>query len=183
VEKLTRRARRAILAAAAILLAGVILPAAAQQATEAAVKAAFLYKFAGYVEWPESAFPQPDTPFVFGVVGADEVAVELEKLVPGRTINGRRVVVRRIREGEGVRGLHVLFVGSAAANERAVVRAAQAQGALTVTEGGLEAGAAINFVVVEERVAFEVSLEAAERSALRISSRMLAVARRVMPRS
>ena len=164
------------------LLAGLGGFAHAQQVSEAAVKAAFLYRFASYVEWPESAF-SPDAPFTIGVLEADQVATELDKAVAGRTIGGRRVAVRRIAEGESMRGLHMLFVGKAA-NAGAALRAAPYPGLLTVTETerGLEAGSAINFVLVEDRVGFEVSLVAAERHGLRISSRMLPVARRVVPR-
>ena len=159
--------------------------AVAQQATEPSVKAAFLYKFAGYVEWPAYAFPSQDTPVVIGVAGSDEVASELEKLVPGRNVNGRIVLVRRLREADAPRGIHVVFVARGEANARALIRAAQQHGSLVVTESerGLELGSAINFVPSEDRIGFEVSLEAAERSGLRISSRMLAVARRVLPRT
>ena len=159
--------------------------ALAQGAAEATVKAAFLYKFAGYVEWPAQALAQPDAPLVIGVMGADEVAAELEKLLPGRLVNGHRVAARRVRPGESLRGVHLLFVGRGEPGLRAIATAAHAQGVLVVseTERGLEAGSAINFVNVEERVGFEVSLESAERSGLRISSRMLAVARRVVGRS
>jgi len=170
-----------------LLLAAGLLPAfaAAQQATEASIKAAFLYKFAGYIEWPPNAFVAPDAPLVIGVLGADEVAAELERLLPGRSVNNRPVFVRRFREGEPPTGAHILFVGRDEPNLRAVVRAAQQHGALVVTESerGLEAGGSINFVLVGDRVGFEVSLEAAERSGHRISSRMLAVARRVVGRS
>ena len=164
-----------------LLLAAV--PVAAQQASEAAVKAVFLYKFAGYVEWPRAAFAAVDGPLVIGVQSSDEVAAELEKIVPGRLINERRVVVQRVREGDTLRGVHVLFVGRADPNPRQALRAAQQAGALGVTEieRGLEAGSAINFVVSEDRVGFEVNVEATERSGLRISSRMLQVARRVVP--
>jgi hypothetical protein len=175
------RLRHAVTAAAFSLLACT----AHGQASEAAVKAAFLYKFPGYVEWPAEAFPAADSPFVIGVAGSEEVASELERLAPGRTIGTRRIVVRRLREGDAVRGLHIVFVGRLDPGARSLIRAAQAQpGTLIVTdaERGLEAGAAINFVAFEDRVAFEVSLEPAERAGLRISSRMLAVARRVIPR-
>ena len=156
----------------------------AQGASEATVKAAFLYKFAGYVEWPAAAFPQPDTPLVIGVMGADEVSSELEKIAVGRQVNNRRITPRRVRAGEALRGLHILFVGRAEPSLRATLAAAGQLGVLTVTEGpgGLEAGSAISFVTVEDRVGFEVSVEAAERSGLHISSRMLAVARRVIPK-
>jgi hypothetical protein len=169
----------------AAALATLACAAQAQQASEAAVKAAFLYKFPGYVEWPAAAFAAPDSPFVIAVAGADEVAAELEKLVPGRSIGARRIVLRRLREGEPARGAHILFVGRGDAAGRALLKAAQAQpGTLPVAdfERGLELGAVINFVAYEDRVAFEVSLENAERCGLRVSSRMLAVARRVVPR-
>jgi hypothetical protein len=163
-----------------------VLDAAAQQAPEATVKAAFLFKFAGYVEWPARLVPAADTPLVIGVLGSDEVAAELERIVPERNVNGHPVTVRRLRAGELVPpGLHVLFVGRSEPNARAAIRTAQQQGALTVTETdrGLETGGAINFVTAEDRVGFEVSLDSAERSGVRISARMLAVARRVVPRS
>jgi len=153
--------------------------AQAQPATEHAVKAAFLFKFAGYVEWPAPA-PQPGEPFVIGTMGADEVASELARMLPGRSIEGRPVVVRTVREGESLRGLNVLFIGRGEPNPRPAIRAAQQHGVLTVTETGLEAGAAINFVMTESRVGFEVSLDSVERAGHRISSRMLAVARRVV---
>jgi hypothetical protein len=177
--------RRALIALA--LIVALPLSAAADAAAIALqlrVKAAFLYKFAGYVDWPAAAFAAPDAPFVFGVVGNDEVASELAKVAAGRQIGGHPVVVKRLRENEPLRGIHALFVGRAAADRlSALIRAAQQPAPLVVTETerGLEAGSAINFVVAEDRVGFEVSLDAAERNGLKISSRMLAVARRVLP--
>ncbi len=176
---------RAFGVATAAVVAMLALPAHAQQASEAAVKAAYLYKFPGYIEWPAEVFPGPDSPFVIGVTGSDEVAGELEKLVPGRSMGARRIVLRRLREGDSPRGVHILFAGRSDAVTRAMLKAAHAQhGTLVVSESerGLEMGAAINFVAYEDRVAFEVSLENAERTGIRISSRMLAVARRVVPR-
>ena len=158
------------------------LLAHAQAASEAAVKAAFLYKFAAYVEWPAAS--RPDAPFVIATLAGDEVAAELAALLPGRAVAGRPAIVRTVREGESLRDVQMLFIGKRVGEARALVRAAQAQGVLTVTETTLEAsGAAINFVAAENRVTFEVSLEAAERSGHRISSRMLAVARRVVPKA
>jgi hypothetical protein len=170
---------------ALVVLASFAVQVRAQDvvAPEASVKAAFLYKFAGYVDWPPTAFASPEAAFVFGVVGADEVATELTKVTSGRHIEGHPVAVRRLREGEALRGVHVLFVGRTAADRlAALIRAAQQPALLVVTETerGLEAGSAINFVMAEDRVGFEVSLPAAERNGLKISSRMLSVARRVL---
>ena len=170
-------------AAAAALLA--FAPAAAAQVSEAAVKAAFVFKFLGYVEWAPGAFAQPDSPMVIGTMAAEEVTQELERIVQGRAVHGRRVVVRKLSEGDKLAGVHVLFIGRGEPATRGIVRQARDQGVLAVTETerGLEMGAAINLVVADEKVGFEVSLDATEKSGFRISSRMLGVARRVVPRS
>lgn len=181
--------RRALLfALAAWAAAAGIQPSLAQRtdATESGVKAAYLFRFAGYVEWPEQAFSGPDAPLVIGVMGAEDVAADLASIAAGRRINGRSVEVRRpLNDGEGLRGVHLLFVGRELSGRLpSIVRIAQSAGALIVadSERGLEAGSAINFVPLGDRIGFEVSLEAAERSGHKISSRMLAVARRVVPR-
>jgi uncharacterized protein DUF4154 len=179
---------RAILLYALLGLGSVLPHAHAQraEATEASVKAAFLYKFAGYIEWPESLFTAPDAPFVMGVLGTDEVAADLARIVAGRAIGGHPVVVRRLKESESLKGVHFVFIGKGeSARLASILRAAQQQGVLAVTENerGLEWGSAINFLVAEDRVGFEVSLDAAEKSGHRISSRMLQVARRVVAKS
>lgn len=152
----------------------------AQDVSEPAVKAAFLFKFLGYVDWP---LPTEGS-YVIATAGAEDVAAELDRLVAGRSINGRRIVVRRLRDSEGARGAQVLFVGRGYANPRELLRSVHRQPILTVTESepGLEAGAIVNLVTREDRVGFEVSLDAAERAGIAISSRMLGVARRVVPK-
>jgi hypothetical protein len=173
------------LAACALLVLAAPWRAQAQraEATEASVKAAFLYKFAGYVEWPPDALAAPDAPFAIGVIADDAVAGELAQIVPGRSVAGHPVALKRLGEGDSPKGLQLLFVGGANPGRyAALIAAAQKGGALVVTESerGLAAGATINFVSANEHVGFEVSLESAQRSGLHISSRMLAVARRVV---
>jgi hypothetical protein len=154
------------------------------EASEPSVKAAFLYKFAAYVEWPASSFANGESPFVFAILGADEAAAELERIVAGKSIHGHRASVRRVKEGDALSGVHVLFVGRGQSNIRGILRGAQRPGTLVVTEAenALDMGSAINFIVADERVGFEISVEAAERNGLKISSRMLNVARRVVSR-
>ena len=180
-------ARRWLAAIATFALAFVPPEADVQraEASEASVKAAFLYKFANYIEWPPAAFAAPASPLVIGVVGADDIGTELERIAPGRAVNGHPVSVKRVREGEALRGIHLLFIGKDQPALAALLRSAQGQSVLTVTDAdrGLEMGSAINFVPAGERIAFEVSLEAAEKSGHRISSRMLSVARRVVGKS
>jgi hypothetical protein len=150
--------------------------AATGQALEREVKAAFLFKFLSFVEWPQGAFARPDSPIALGVLGADEVLDELLRIVPGRVVQGRPITVRRLYYGEPASGLHLLFVGRAAGS--ALPGYAEREGLLLVAEqpGALEHGAIINFVSVDGRVRFEVAADAAERRGLRVSSRMLSVA-------
>jgi len=153
------------------------------QATENRVKAAFVYKFGDYIEWPPEAFDAVDSPLVIGVVGADALADELTRIAAGRTISGRRVAVKKLRYGDELSGLHVVFIGRS--DTRRVTEALEAskgRPALTITEtaDGLKLGSVINFVVVANKVRFDVALPPAEASRLKISSRLLAVARTVV---
>ena len=160
------------------------LPALAQapavEAQEHEVKAAFLSKFPAFVEWPTR--PGPDVPFVIAVAGADDVAAELRRLTEGRRHDGRPVEVRELADAQGAMGAHMVFVGrSAAARLPAIVRGLGGRAALLVSEspGALEQGSMINFVLADSRVRFDVALDNAEAARLRISARLLAVARNV----
>ena len=172
--------------AAACALPAAPLSAAESQAAGAAlernVKAAFLYKFLGYAEFPANAFADPAAPVVIGVVGADEMAAELSRIVAGRSVNGRPVLVKALRESEAPSGVHLLFVGGADnARVARVLKAAQPSPILVVTESdnGLQLGSVINFKIVDERVRFDVSLEAADKNNVKLSSRLLTVANHV----
>lgn len=168
----------------ALALLGAGLAARAQEGpvTEDSLKAAFLYKFPGFVEWPAAVLARSDEPVVIGVIGADEVQGELNAIAEARK-GGRPLVVKRLRDASNLGGTHILFIGARERSRAAeLIRAAQAAGVLTVTEweGALRLGSVINFVTTPDgRVRFEISLEPAERSNLRLSSRLLAVAQQV----
>lgn len=140
------------------------------------VKAAFVFQFLSYVEWPDEAFPDATSPFVVGVLGADDVSADLNELARGRSARGRPVEVRKVGDIESISGVHVLFVGHGAMS--ALPELARKQGVLLVSEaeGGLDRGAMINLLRAGDHVRFEVWPEAAERGGLKISSRMLSVA-------
>jgi hypothetical protein len=146
------------------------------------VKAAFLYKFLGYVDFPDSAMPGAGEPLVIGVLDADQVADELRRVTAGRSMNGHAVVVRKLRPNEAPGKLHLLFIGDedAADVEKALASVRQMP-VLTVTETtrNQRLDSVINFRVVDDRVRFEVSLDAAEKNNLKLSSRLLAVAYKV----
>ena len=162
------------------------LPAYGQTAApgiERSVKAAFLFKFLGYVEYTPSMPQDPAAPLMVGVLGAEDIAAELNRITQGRSVNGHPVFVRVLHEGDGPAGLQLLFVGAEqTARAGPLLRAAQLAGVLSVTESpnGLQAGSVINFRLVEEHIRFDVSLDAAERSNIKLSSRLLAVAYAVL---
>jgi len=169
--------------------AGIASPRPAQadtQADEYRVKAAFLYKFGSYIEWPSGSFARADSPVTIGVMGADALADELAQIVAGRNVNGRPVRVRKLRPGDPIAGLHVLFIGGSDTGRLAeILAAARGRALLTVTEseGGLELGSMINFVVVEDKVRFDVAPPPPESGNLKISARLLGVARKVVSKS
>jgi hypothetical protein len=151
---------------------------------EGDVKAAFLYKFPAYVEWRAGTFEQPSSPIVIGVTGDDAVAEALRGLVSVRKAGERPVQIRQLAPGAFPAGIHLLFVGRSASSHVArLAPMATRQGVLLVTdyEGALDDGSAINLLVIDHRVRFEVSLDATERAGLKLSSRMLAVALWVRP--
>ena len=177
----------AVIAGAVLLGLFCLSAVGAQPGIEAAnlernVKAAFLVKFLGYVDYPDSAAPAAGEPLVIGVLGDDAVADELGRITAGRGMNGRAVQVRKLRQGDALGKVHLLFIGDddIADMERALASVRQLP-VLTVTETGrnVRQDSVINFRVIDERVRFEVSLEAAEKSNLKLSSRLLAVAYKV----
>ena len=119
---------------------------------------------------------------VIGVLGADELAAELGKLVAGRTVNQRPLVVRTLRDGEAPSGVHLLFVGGDDVARVRNVTKVMAPGMLVVTEAeqGLQNGSVINFKIIEQRVRFDVSLDAADKNNVKLSSRLLTVANQVL---
>ena len=149
---------------------------------ETQVKAAYLFKFGNYVEWPDRAFANGGSPLQIGVIGADALADELTQLAAGRTINGRPVTVRKLRREDSMAGLNILFMGKLNSGRIAeILTATKGQPMLTVTESddALAIGSMINFVIVDGKVRFEVAPRAAGQGNLSISARLLAAAYKV----
>jgi hypothetical protein len=181
--------RRAALALVWLLL-GLLLPLSvatsgangAEPPLEKRVKAAFLYKFAGYVDWPAGVFAASDSPLVFGVLGDSSIAEELDRAAGGRSIEARPLRVKRLQAGDDFADVNVLFVATGSATADAL-RATDARPMLVVTESesALTKGSVINFIVVDGRVRFEISTAGAEQRGLKLSSRLLAVAYNLRP--
>ena len=147
--------------------------------TEEKVKAAFVVRFLNYVEWPPASFPQADSPYVIGVIGAPDLARELDKSA-ALTVPGRRpIVIRRIGERDSVSGAHVIFIGNidrTSVNRWLGLAAQEAALLITEVDSALPRGSMINFRLVEDRVRFEVALEPVDRAGLKLNSRLLTVA-------
>lgn len=173
------------------LLAWILLACAGQAQAQAAspgalerqVKAAYLYKFASFVEWPEASFARPDSVLVIGVSGSEPLAEQLERIVAGRLVNGHPIKVRRVQRGEALADLHILYLDGSL--ERSVISdmllAARGQPLLTVSDAPDPAalGCMIGFLIAEDKLRFDVALRNVSPSGLRISARMLAVAHKV----
>jgi hypothetical protein len=173
--------RRALLAVALIVLGAQVKPAyAAATYPEDAVKAVFLYRFAGYVTWPPST--ANSSQFTIAILGADNVAEQLKALLPEHPIQGRPARVETI-QGLGQLGdAQMLYIGQGAAGKLSVfIEALKDRPVLIVTDqpGALEQGSTFNFLIDQQHVRFEISTAAAKRSGLQIGSGLLAVAERV----
>ena len=165
---------------ALLLAAGAGTGASASAAeTEQAVKAAYLFKFLSYIEWPSPSFDSPQAPIVIGVMGADDLHEALLDIARSHPAQGRAVVIRSVPPGDPCTGIHMLFVGRDAQPE--LQRLGGRPGLLLVSdaEGALDRGAMVNLVRSGDHVRFEVAPEPAEKSGVHISSRMLALAQRV----
>ncbi|MBA5639025.1 YfiR family protein [Duganella sp. LX20W] len=182
------RVRRRLLLAAAV--AGVTGPAllapgaasAQAGALERQVKAAYLYKFAGFVEWPEGSFAHADSPLLIGVAGADALADQLELTVAGRNAGGHPLQVKRVRKGDSLAGLHMLFLGAVdKAQLPDLLATCQNQSVLTVSDSEEvhAQGSIIHFVIADDKLRFEVALKQALAAHIKISARMLSAAYRV----
>lgn len=180
---------RRALVALALPAAACMAPARAgadEAGLEYQVKAAFVCKFANYVEWPAQALGAAGEPLRIGVLGGDAVFEEFRRTAASATVGGRPVEVRRLARADPQlpEGLHIIFVARAMdALGPAVASAARGRPILTVTEldppGAAGAAGIINFIVVDNKVRFDILLPLATQSGLKISGRLLGVARRV----
>lgn len=145
-----------------------------------AVKAAYLYRITGYVGWPQAR--PSDAPFTIDVLGDPAVADELRRILADHRINGHPARVRTIGLIRDVGDAQLVYLGPEFTGDvRAAIASIAGRPVLIVTdmEQGLDDGSAINFVEQGEHVRFEVSLIAAHRAGLSISSQLLSVALRV----
>ncbi len=147
---------------------------------EEAVKAVFLYRFAGYVTWPASTANAPQ--FTIAVLGANNVAEQLKEFLSEHPIQGRTARVATIQGLSQLGDAQMLYIGPGVTGKLGVlIDALKDRPILIVTDqpGALEEGSTVNFLLEQQHVRFEISTAAAKRSGLLISSGLLAVAEHV----
>ncbi len=149
------------------------------EAAETQIKAAMLFKFLDYTEWPATAFAEPQSPYRIWLLDANEVGNELRAITRDRYINGRAISVFKTRFVERIDNPHIVFVGRDAEHHLPhLAQLAEQQAFLIVTENsqGLVSGSTINLRLLEDRIGFDVSLSGARRNNLKLSARLLSVA-------
>ena len=167
---------------AACVLVGAAGTAGAQQTLEPEVKAAFLYNFTRYVEWPPGMSP-PSEPFRLCVVAEDVIRGAIKLTVAGESVNGRPLVMTEPQTPEEARTCQILFVGRSESQRASrLLAAVRDQPVLTVSDAArfAQQGGIIEFLLQDNRVRFDVNLSSAQRSQLRISSQLLRVANNVL---
>jgi len=189
VDVMMRRLRLLIIIPA-LLLAGAVPSAHAQDATNSSeylVKAGFIYNFANLVQWPSTAFSQSDSPIVIAILGEDHFGTTLDRVLQDKKVNGRPFVVKRLKSVAELlksvaelKDCQILFVSSSEmphlSEAMQIVRGIPI---LTIgeTPGFANRGGIINLVLEDNKVRFEVNVDAAKQADLNISSRLLALAR------
>jgi len=174
------RPHRARIALVAALLA-LGMPGAPAHADVNSAKANLLYNIAKFVEWPEVK-AVPGSPLVFTILGEDELAAELAGVLSSRSVNGHPVFVRFARRPQDAKGSQILYVASSAVPQLGdVLAVVDTAAVLTVSDAPSFAahGGMVGFSTECERVRFEVNLDRAERTGLRLSAKLLSLARLV----
>jgi hypothetical protein len=144
------------------------------------IKAAYLYQFGRYIEWPATTFADARSPFVIGILGESPLAADLDELARVKQIQNRPIVIRRFAAGGSVVGCHILFLPAslAAGTQTEAIRQVSGQGVLLVGEVPeiLAWGGVVRFVVEENKVRIHIARKAARREGLTISAKLLQVA-------
>lgn len=175
--------------AAVIGLAGLILaltgPVAIAHASPAApdpreIKADMLFNIAKFIRWPDSSFEKTEGQLVFTILGVDPLAEALAATLSTKTINGHPVFVRVVRRIQDTAGSQILYIASSESGRMAeVLRAVEGSSALTVADssGFVGLGGMVDFSDGNARIRFEINQARAERAGLKISAKLLALAR------
>ena len=157
-----------------------VLPAQLRPSSEYELKAAFLFNFAKFIEWPPEAFPDPKSPMILCTFDDDAFGVVLDEVVRAKAIDGRELVVRRMKKVEALTACHVVFVGTTE-NKRLpeLLEALKGSTTLFVSDipGSAERGGGVELYLEDNKMRFSINVDAVQRAHLAISSKLLALAK------
>ena len=155
--------------------------AAKAASREHQIKAAYLYQFGRYVQWPAKAFSSAKAPFVIGVLKEDPIAAELDQIAQVKKIENRPIEIRRFAPDGDLPACHILFLSASLAPEVQMALIAKATGKNTLLVGEsdnfLDLGGGVRFVIEDNNVRLQIARKAVLRNGLTISSKLLQVAR------
>jgi hypothetical protein len=163
----------------ALTLPALAAPAAGAEFSAPQVKAAFLYNFAKFVDWPAEAFSTADAPLVLGILGPDPVATAAMQSLADKTVKGRPLEVRLLSGIEEAKRCHILFISVTEQPSLAqLLDSLRGSSILTVSdiEHFAEQGGSISLTTVEQKIRFEINVEAAREAGLVVSSQLLTLA-------
>jgi YfiR/HmsC-like len=178
-----RRPARTILAVIAALTLACFSVAQTPATAEYELKVAFLFHFAQFVDWPPEAFKDANSPLTYCTIGNDPLHGALDASLNGKTIGARSFRVLHFKQPQEIQGCQVLFIG---AEEKellpAILAGVKGNSVLTVGESEHFAGGGgmIGFLLEENKIRFEINLEAAKKAKLKISSKLLVLAKTVI---
>jgi len=174
----------ALFAALTFMSGGPRLPAQTTISREYQIKAAFLFNFAQFVEWPPTAFTNAEAPLCIGVLGEDPFGTALEETVLGETVHSRKLIVQHSRRVEDLTACQLIFISkSEKGHVTEILSKLSAREALTVSEidGFARRGGIINFYLDGNKVRFEINPAIAQREGLKMSSQLLSLGKIVQP--
>ena len=149
-------------------------------AGEYQLKTVLLYNFVKFVEWPAESFADARSPIIIGILGNDPFVAIIDQSIKDKTVKGRKLMVKRLEKIEGVKVCHILFISSS--EERylpEIMKTLKDSSVLTVSEVKqfAQRGGIVNFIIKKNKIRFEINIDAAERAKLKISSKLLKLAK------
>jgi hypothetical protein len=169
-----RNGRVRVVLALLLLLAATARGAAGP--SESQVKAVFLFNFSQFVEWPAGTFPDPDAPFIIGVLGQDPFGAQLDEVVRGETVIKRSMAIRRYRNVSELQDCNILYIGRSELRELPQILATlKGHHVLTVSDAvdAEQTGVMIQLVNDHNRIRLRIDVGAARAESLTISSKLL----------
>jgi len=153
-------------------------PAFAQKASEYQVKAAFLFNFSKFLEWPPEVMGEPGEPFIIGVLGKDPFGSNLDEIIEGEKIMDHPMIVKRFNSAEQIDKCHILFIHVPGKTSEAL-NALKGKNVLTVSDDNEfnTYGGIIRFYTENEMIRLQINIGAAKAANLNVSSKLLRIAK------